>query len=143
MAQFPQKVNSIPIIYAHAFVQIALDNIRTRSTWDKGVKYYANWILEKRIAVLSFNGYVNDHELLLTTEKDLLCGAKNWNQASCGGAYETDDYFVAKKLCTPTEFKRKKYGKLPPNSRESWLDVQGRALAQAAQMVLKVIREVF
>lgn len=42
---------------------------------------------------------------------------------------------IAELLCSPSELKRKKYGERRPNSREEWLDVQARALAQAAACI--------
>ena len=44
---------------------------------------------------------------------------------------------IAERLCTPSEFKAKKQGDLPPNSSEEWLDCQARALSQASRRVIR------
>ena len=96
------------------------------SAWTKGVKLYAEELQE----------FLQDENLEATTE-NLLNGASNWTESSYGGCaliYDTD---IAERLCTPSELKRKRGGKLPPNSRETWLDVQARALHQACSMVLR------
>ena len=36
------------------------------------------------------------------------------------------------------KYQRKRGGTLPPNGRETWLDVQARALYQAVQEILRI-----
>jgi hypothetical protein len=94
-----------------------------RSAWSRGVKAYALELLE---------GLEGDY-----TADALLNGAMNWSQYSSGGCaliYDTD---IAARLSTPSELKRKNGGCLPPNSNETWLDVQARALSQAARLIAK------
>ena len=45
------------------------------------------------------------------------------------------DTQIAKRYCTPSELKKKKGGILKPNKKESWLDVQARAIYQAIVLI--------
>ena len=62
----------------------------------------------------------------------MLNGARDWNEYSCGGCSAIYDEHIARRLCTPSELRRTYYGNRRPNNRETWLDVQARALFQAA-----------
>jgi len=97
-----------------------------QSAWSKGVELYAAELRE----FLAENN-------LPATKENLLNGAKDWSQYSYGGSALIYDADIAERLCSPSELKKKKGGDLPPNSRESWLDVQARALSQAARRVLR------
>lgn len=97
-----------------------------KSAWQKGVEIYADELRE----FLAENN-------LPATKENLLNGAANWTQYSYGGCSLIYDADIAERLCNPSELKRKKGGDLPPNSREEWLDVQARALSQAARQVLR------
>lgn len=44
------------------------------------------------------------------------------------------------RVCTPSELKRTDGGMNAPNSRETWLDVQARALYQACNRIRKICR---
>ena len=101
-----------------------------RSAWDKGVQEYASEILWNLDAP-----YLSTE----TLEGTLLNGAKDWKQYSYGGCALIYDGDIAERLCTPSELKRKKGGQLQPNSRETWLDVQARALKQAFWKIRNVI----
>ena len=69
-------------------------------------------------------------------KEDLLNGAKNWSQYSRDGNYLIYDSDICKALCGPREQKRTKTGTLPPNDREDWMDMQARALQQAAAILM-------
>lgn len=97
-----------------------------KSAWKKGVELYADELRE----FLAENG-------LTATPENLLNGARNWREYSYGGSALIYDGDIAERLCSPSELKRKKGGELPPNSRETWLDVQSRALYQAARIALR------
>lgn len=102
-----------------------IEQMKVRSAWSKGVKAYALELLE-------------DVEVELTRENvliELLNGANNWHEFSWGGCALIYDGDIAERLCTPSELKKKKDGKLSPNSKEDWLDVQARALRQAFSMI--------
>lgn len=102
-----------------------------KSAWSKGVDLYAKELRE----------FLTENNLPATKE-NMLNGAKDWSQYSyCGSAliYDCD---IAERLCNPSELKRKRGGDLQPNNRESWLDVQARALHQACRRVLRSTKEV-
>ena len=98
---------------------------KVRSAWARGVVDYAIELVD---------GFEGD----TFTEEALLNGAANWEQYSNGGCSLIRNQDICGRLCTPSEIKRKHYGKLRPNSRETWLDVQARALYQACRLVLRM-----
>ena len=101
-----------------------------RSAWGRGVQAYAAEIAETLAD--------RAHEVEPTRaaiENIALNGARDWSQYSWDGCSLVYDEDIAKLLCTPSTRKRKHSGALPPNSREEWLDVQARALAQACRRV--------
>ena len=106
-------------------IKNALKKEKARSHWKRGVIAYAIEILD------------NSTESTEISEKALLNGASNWKEYSegCSLIYDED---ICRRLCAPWEIKRKRGGALPPNNRETWLDVQARALAEAAQLILKI-----
>ena len=63
---------------------------------------------------------------------------------SHGGCFEIYDDDIALRVCTPSEIKRctRKDGSFRDmaNSRESWLDVQGRAVFQAYSLIQNIIK---
>ena len=52
---------------------------------------------------------------------------------------DVHDADICERLCCPSEIKKKKHGELSPNAGETWLDVQARALKQAARLVERVV----
>lgn len=102
-----------------------------RSAWDKAVTLYALDLLE------DIQLYANDAERLpldgAELERWALNGASCWEQYSNGGCSICYDADIAARVC-PSEFKRKHGGAYEPNSRETWLDVQARALHQACNV---------
>ena len=97
----------------------------TRSAWERGVKAYALEMLEEL-----------DEQLDSTCSPEkLLNGAKDWSEYSYGGNTLIYDADIAERLCSPSELKRTKNGENPPNKSEQWLDVQARALRQAARLI--------
>jgi len=108
-----------------------------RSAWDKGLADYIDDFVDTIIYDLAHN-YVDpevDFSNYRTMQKYLLNGARDWQEFSEGGCSLVYDEDIARRLCSPSEFKRC-YGKYGPNSRESWIDVQARALRQASQILL-------
>jgi hypothetical protein len=103
-----------------------LEANRANSAWSRGVKSFAIDL-------------VNDCEGELT-EENMLNGAENWNQYSTGGCALVYDCDIANALCTPSELKRKDHGRLPPNSYETWIDVQTRALYQSCILIKRAQR---
>lgn len=103
-----------------------------RSAWNRGVCDYALMLLDNR----------NDLEDFHTNglKEELLNGARDWEQYSYGGCACIFDSDIAERLCTPSELKRRDYGRLKPNSREEWLGVQTRALYQAYNRIVRIVK---
>ena len=100
----------------------------TRSAWDKGIRAYAIDLVNN----LERDTY-SDYKDVITA---LLNGADNWTQYSYDGCALIYNGDIAARLCTPSEYTRKRGGELAPNSRETWLDVQARALALASSRLV-------
>lgn len=102
------------------------------SKWTNGVNEYAQELKE-----IFEDNYGGDD--LPMTEARLLNGASDWGHYSWGGSSLIYDADIAERLATPSEIKRRtlKDGLSDwANSSERWLDVQARALYQAAQQLL-------
>lgn len=103
-----------------------LENMKkrfARSAWDKGVYDYAFDILEPL-----------DDELEDVNADTLMNGANTWTSYSYGGCALICDDDIAKRMCTPSEYK--KYLNAGLNSKLSdpyyWIgNIQTRALFQA------------
>ena len=119
----------------------SIENEKQRSAWNKGVNEYALELVEQLGEQIS-NGYFD--ELDLSDSKKvraaLLNGAAGWSQYSWGGCSLIYDGDIAERLCCPSELKKTRNGERRPNSREEWLDVQARALFQAANRICRHIR---
>ena len=105
-----------------------------RSAWARGVHAYAIELVEN----LDESADLANETLL---RKALLNGACDWQQYSEGGAALVYDADIAERLCSHSELKRTKWGMLPPNGRETWLDVQARALWQAHRLIVSQWRK--
>ena len=112
---------------------------KTRSAWDRGVKAYAEELVEELREAVE-GGYVDASDLSNRRlfEKAMLNGAADWKQYSEGGCSLCYDGQIAERLCAPWELRKTESGRKDPNPRETWIDVQSRALFQAAQMILRV-----
>ncbi len=91
------------------------------SAWKRGVKTYALELIESLEGEYSCAALLN--------------GATDWHAYSYGGSALIYNADIAERLCNPSELKRCKGGDNQPSSRESWLDVQARALRQASRLV--------
>lgn len=109
---------------------------KVHSTWDRGVLIYANELLDE-IAENIEHGYYHEDDIEAPKMLDemMLNGARDWDQYSYGGCSLVYDGDIAERLCTPSELKKTRNGELQPNMRETWLDVQARALYQAARKI--------
>ena len=96
------------------------------SYWKRGVTEYALELCDN----LS-----DDFRPTEVTAEALLNGASDWRAYSYGGCALIYDGDIASRLCTPSEYGKKRGGELQPNRSETWLDVQARALYQAEQLV--------
>ena len=102
-----------------------------KSAWQKGVEMYME----------EFKEFLQENNLPATKE-NLLNGASSWSAFSYGGSSLIYEYDIAERLCSPSELKKKDGGRLQPNREETWLDVQARALNQAARKVIREARHV-
>lgn len=103
-----------------------------RSAWDKGVRVYADELLDELLDAIR-GGWVDLDDMASDklVRKALLNGASDWKEYSWGGCSLIYDQDIAERLCTPSELKKTRHGERRPNGREEWLDVQARALRQA------------
>lgn len=106
---------------------------KRHSAWDRGV----NAMCE---AILSHFTEAEDitHDSII--HGVLRNGASDWSAYSYGGCALVYDSDIAKMFCTPSELRRKRGGELPPNGRETWLDVQARGLRHAARLIRQTVR---
>ena len=121
-----------------AEIAAKVEQTKTRSAWDKGVKAYAMEMLEE-MAFNAEHGYI-DADVFSNTKtlrETLLNGAQDWSQYSWGGCSLIYDGDIAERLCNPSELKKTRNGERRPNSREEWLDVQARALGKASYLIIK------
>ncbi len=109
--------------------QAIIDSMPTRSAWARGVKDYAADLLD-----------TCDQEGYEPTKENMLNGAQDWNQWAYGGCGLVYDSDIADRMCSPSEFKRVKGGDNQPNSRETWLDVEARAVHQACCYILRAVK---
>lgn len=111
----------------------AIEATPARSAWSKGVKLYALELIEE---------LPDDQEFGSPADwKTLLNGAEDFTQYSWAGCSFIYDQDIAERLCSPSEYKRSKEGRNRPNARETWLDVQARALCQAAALIVRLAKE--
>ena len=117
-----------------------LESRKDRSAWNRGVTAYARELLSDVVE------NVERAYCAAPQTRDEFCriarnGAGTWREFSysaCALVYDGD---IAKRLCTPSELKKKRGGELNPNSKETWLDVQTRALNRAAWRAWNAIRD--
>lgn len=113
-----------------------LNNLRDnkRSAWGRGVGEYAEELFQ---VLEEWADYHNTTEAPIGSEleKALLNGAESWKEHSWGGSSLIYNEDIAERLCTPSELERTKNGTRKPNHFEDWLDVQARALFQAAHRI--------
>lgn len=118
-----------------AVIIAELNTRKDRSAWDKGVTEYATELAE------SLDNWDKQPESVAELREMILNGADDWKAYSWGGSSLIYNQDIAERLCSPSELKRvtNKNGLRDyPNSREHWLDVQARALYQAAKRVAEI-----
>ena len=111
---------------------------QNRSAWKKGVKEYADELLDN----LEEKSQLN--ERLPKDEKELkewlLNGAmdcKGYSYTYCSLKYDSQ---IAERLCTPSEFKRKDGGRLAPSRHDNWFNEQAKALNYACLRIKSKFR---
>lgn len=119
-------------------IRAELNARHDRSAWDKAITLYALDLLDD-----VQEGADNMERLPLDgaeLEQWALNGASCWEQYSNGGCSICYNADIAARVCTPSELKRTDGGMNNPNSRETWLDVQARALYQACNRIRTICR---
>jgi hypothetical protein len=120
-------------------LKAAINREPARSAWARGVKDYAQDMLDD---LTEWRGLKNLNDMVETvTETELLNGADDWKAYSWGGSALIYDSDIARALCSPSELKKTNDGERKPNAGEEWLDVQARALYQAARMLIRLTNE--
>ena len=107
-----------------------IEAMKRNSAWGRGVKEQA---LE----------LIDGAEVELTRENaltELLNGAESWSDYSNIGNALIYNGDIAERYCTPSELKKTSNGAKDPNSRESWLDLQARALSQSYRLIYGALR---
>lgn len=106
-----------------------VEQIPNTSAWKRGVKEYADELLDNLEEKSQY------YERLPRNEKELkewiLNGAmdcKDYSYAYCSLKYDSQ---IAERLCTPSELKKKEGGRFAPNRRDTWFDIQTKALIDA------------
>lgn len=116
-----------------------LESRTDRSAWDRGVTAYSRELLGDVVENVE-GGYYAVPQTRAEFERAAMNGADTWAQYSYGACALVYDGDIAERLCTPSELKKKRGGELNPNSRETWLDVQARALSRAAGRAWTTVR---
>ena len=122
-------------------IRKSIDARKCRSAWDRGVNMYASELLDKIEEEIKYCEECGD-QIPEISQTFMLNGAESWQQYSYGGCSLICDEDIAERLCTPSELKRVRGGLRMPNSRENWLDVQARALHQAACIIMEEYRKI-
>ena len=112
-----------------------IKGMKFRSIWDKAVQEDASWLLESLTESYDMVNGVVAFENITSFEHSLKQGADSWKDFLEGGGALIYDKDIAEHYCTKTELKMTHNGEKAPNERESWLDVQARALWQAALII--------
>lgn len=118
-------------------VEQKVSETKTRSAWERGVKAYAEELVEELREAVE-DGYIEASDLSNRRlfERAMLNGAADWRQYSEGGSALCYDCQIAERLCAPWELRKTDGGCKDPNPRENWIAVQTRALYQAAHLIL-------
>ena len=99
------------------------------SAWKKGVKEYADELLDNLEKKAQINErFPKDEKELKEWLFNGAMDCKDYSYTHCSLKYDSQ---IAERLCTQSKLKKKEGGMLAPNRRESWLDVQTKALRDA------------
>lgn len=109
------------------------------SAWMFGVHCYVVDILSGYIDGRGLTIWDEAERIGKITEEDLLNGAKDWRQYSRTGNSLIYNRDICYRLCGRKDLERTREGEFLPNDHEDWLDLQAKALQQAAQIVIKTI----
>lgn len=126
-------------------IQNKLKAFNPKSAWKKGVREYALEIVEEYVSGGAWNGVdITDARQVLnytyTKDEKLLDIVRFMSE---GGSFLIYNEDIAERLCTRSELLHAthKDGSLRDhaNARESWLDVQSRAVYQACNIISHII----
>ena len=120
----------------------ALETLESRtdkSAWNRGVTVYARELLGDVVENVE-HAYCAAPQTRAEFCRVARNGAGTWREYSYGGCSLVYDGDIAERLCAPSELKKKRGGELNPNSHETWLDVQARALNQAYARAWNAVR---
>lgn len=123
-------------------IRNAITTRRARSAREKGVNLYALELLDDLTDGEGLRGLpaADTVGACYALQSRMLGGAADWDEYSFGGCALIYNGDIAARLCSPSEFRRTRGGQRNPNRRESWLDVQARALYQAAALIWHAYR---
>lgn len=116
----------------------AINASSARSAWARGVKEYALDLVDELEYRADYEGCKPDN--MNELRRWMLNGAADWKQYSEGGCALIYNRQIARRLCTASELKKTDDGQKDPNPRENWIDVQTRALYQAAWLIESLIK---
>ncbi len=105
------------------------------SAWDRGLISYAYQLLDNGLMTSERVTVPAPDHITRELATWLMGGAGSWRAYSYGGCALVCDSEIARTLCAPWELRKTCYGARRPNARETWLDVQTRALMQAAAWI--------
>lgn len=116
-----------------ATIRNKIINSPAKSAWNKGVRTYALEI---------FDNYIEEHDSnKQITEKDLLNGASNWSEYSWGGSSLIYDEDICKRLSTPSEQKKTRYGERSQTlMKNGWMYRLERSIKQLRLFFLSQIK---
>ena len=117
-----------------------VNNTKTRSAWNKGVKAYALELLGQFEEWSEYNEQ-NGERVPELDERTALNGASDWDAWAFGGCGLCYDAYIAERLCTPSELRKTKGGIYPPTGANSWLLVESHAMRQAWRMIAEAVRK--
>lgn len=111
-----------------------------RSAWNRAVTEDAINLFDQVVDGIT-EGWIDPAVLgnRSRLESAMLNGADSWKHYSWSGCGLCYNYDIARHYCTPSEYKRTRGGMYKPNPSEEWLDVQARALWQAARRVQEAV----
>ena len=115
-----------------------VEEIPNTSAWKKGVKEYADELLNNLEEKSQLNGRLPKDEKEL--KEWLLNGAtdcKDYSYTYCSLKYDSQ---IAERLCNPSEFKKKGGGRIVPKRGETWFDEQSKALCYACLRIKSKFR---
>ena len=114
-------------------IKTCVEQMSCKSHWERAVRDYALEMIDQcdKTDITSYKQIPNHCNAARMSDYAI---ARALSEGGCFEIYNGD---IAKRLCTPSELKRvtRKDGTLRDLPRESWLDVQTRAVYQAILLI--------